>query len=125
MTSRIVGYARHLNRGGKPEFYGVSLLACRTTDLRITKGEAVFIADIMNAKVSLSDIEELRRSPARAWKQYAHSASVVLCANLRFLCSYLRSEPAAFMELVARLLSSEGDGAENPRPVTGLGAGCR
>lgn len=100
VKNHLIGFARLLNRGGKPEFFGVSFLNVPFDSLGITSKEAIFIADIMGTRVSLKKIPELKDALDRFRRERQGSFSFPLYLNLRFLEDYLDSSPNSFLELI-------------------------
>jgi hypothetical protein len=45
-STHLTGYARLLDRGGKPDFYALTILGQRFHDLRIGRSEEMFVAEI-------------------------------------------------------------------------------
>jgi len=99
--AHLIGFARLLNRGGKPEFFGVSFLNVPFDSLRITSKEAVFIADIAGIRVNRKKIQEFKDALNRFRKEREGTFSFLLYLNLRFLEDYLDSSPNSFLELVS------------------------
>jgi hypothetical protein len=99
IKTHLIGFARHLNRGGKPEFFGVSFINVPSDSLRITNKEAVFIADIKDIKVNRVNDQELKASLDKFQKEHQSSFSLLLYINLKFLNDYINSSPDSFIKL--------------------------
>jgi hypothetical protein len=100
VKTHLIGFARLLNRGGKPEFFGVSFLNVPFDKLRITSKETVFIADITGTRVSRKEIPEFKDALDRFRREHEGTFSFLLYLNLRFLEDYLDSSPNSFLELI-------------------------
>jgi len=73
VETRLLGFARLLMRGGKPEFFGVSYVDAPFADLSITRKESVYIADLLGSRVSRSRAEELTSSIDEFRRRHRHS----------------------------------------------------
>jgi len=100
VRTHLIGFARLLNRGGKPEFFGVSFINKPFNSLKITNKEAVFIADIMPIRVNRGSIPEFKNALKRFRSERLNAFSFLLYLNIRFLEDYLDSSPDLFLELV-------------------------
>lgn len=100
VKTHLIGFARLLNRGGKPEFFGVSFLNVPFDSLRITSKETVFIADMMGPRVSRKKTPEFKDALDKFQRERQGSFSFLLYLNLRFLGDYLDSSPNSFLELI-------------------------
>ena len=100
VKTRLIGFARLLNRGGKPEFFGVSFLNVPFDSLRIAGKEAVFIADIMEIRVNRTKIPEFKSAISRFRREHQARFSFLLYLHLQFLTEYLDSSPNALLDLI-------------------------
>ena len=94
VRTQLLGYARVVNRGGKPEFFSVSHIDAPVRDLRVTRKEAFFIADIGAHRVDRSAAAPFAEALIRFESKHAGSCSLSLTLGLRFLRRYLASDPA-------------------------------
>lgn len=100
VRTHLIGFARLLNRGGKPEFFGISFINKPFNSLKITNKEAVFIADIMPIRVNRGSIPEFKNALKRFRSERLNAFSFLLYLNIRFLEDYLDSSPNLFLELI-------------------------
>ncbi|CAG0993689.1 hypothetical protein ANRL3_02962 [Anaerolineae bacterium] len=100
VKTRLIGFSRLLNRGGKPEFFGVSFLNISFDALRITGKEAVFIANIMEIRVNQTNITEFKSALNRFQREHQGRFSFLLYIHLKFLMDYLESSPNFLLSLV-------------------------
>lgn len=101
VNSHVIGFARLLHRGGKPEFFGVSFVNKSSDLLKVTDKEAMFITNIDRIKVNRTEIGELRNNLARFQEEREIAFSFLLYLNFRFLEDYLNSSPESFFELIS------------------------
>lgn len=99
ISSLVTGYARFLNRGGKPEFFGVSYMGVNSQVLRIRPSETVFIADLDPQRVDREDVEVLARFLRSFRENPGNLISLDLHLNLLFLENLLYSSPDDFLRL--------------------------
>ncbi len=99
VRTEIIGYARLLHRGGKPEFFGVSWIYCTMDTLEISAEEALFQSTILrtptardgesipqgNVRKEISDLRDLDGG----------AFSFLLHLNLKFLEEYLKEKKNA------------------------------
>jgi hypothetical protein len=100
VRTRLIGYARLLDRGGKPEFFGVSLLDVPFATLRVTGKEAVFIADIMDIRVNQAKRSEFESALNRFRREHQAGFSFLLSLQLQFLVDTLQASPDSLMGLL-------------------------
>jgi len=100
VETRLLGFARLLMRGGKPEFFGVSYVDAPFADLSITRKESVYIADLLGSRVSRSRAEELTRSIDDFRRRHRHSMSIQLSLHLDFLDDFIRNCPDGLTHLM-------------------------
>lgn len=101
VRTHLIGFARLLNRGGKPEFFGVSFLNVPFDSLRITDKEAVFIANIMDIRVNRTKIPEFKSALNRFRREHQGRSSFLLYLHLQFLIDYLELSPNSLLNLVS------------------------
>ena len=99
--THITGFARFLNRGGKPEFFGVTVVPIRKDELGISIPESVFISrhrwwntgfDAASITSTLDTISD----------EQGHSFSADLHASALFLRDALKSDPKLIEDLAGR-----------------------
>ncbi|MEO0079564.1 MAG: hypothetical protein ABIK44_02655 [candidate division WOR-3 bacterium] len=105
VVTEIVGFVRHVNRGYKPDFFGVSLIGVSSNELRIAKEERWFIADIIATKVTKATAEELGDALEQFRETHEPTFSIVLYLNLCFLLSRLKEDKNLFVKLSKALQS--------------------
>src|SRR5215207_5420508 len=98
----IIGYARLLHRGGKPEYFGVSIVDFSTDRMWVAISERIFThnhdywhLDCFSTEQMLADglnkLIHLRRNS---------SCSILLVLNLKVFLDYLESHSSKFMFLI-------------------------
>jgi hypothetical protein len=107
LDTRIIGFARFVMRGGKPEFFGLTALSAPFSDLKIKRKESVFIADHFGARLDRRTIDEVRRNIHEFRASSEQSFSMPLHLHLRFLDDYLEQSPDDFLRLIARETGGE------------------
>ncbi|MCE5314152.1 MAG: hypothetical protein ABFD49_11960 [Armatimonadota bacterium] len=100
VRTHLTGYARYLNLGGKPEYFGVSIISDDHNRVTVARKEGPFTKDHKMIK--------LRCEPNReAFIQWLNDtfgdveseASFALFLSIRFLQDYIRFTPQAFDEI--------------------------
>lgn len=108
--TRVIGFARWLNRGARPEYFGLSALRVRRSELRISPGERAFVAHHRNEQMNLKDkgefVEQLRTLSAAAGPE---RFSFPLGLGLVLVSEYVESNPDALEEIDKWLSASHGD----------------
>lgn len=105
VKTHLIGFARLLNRGGKPEFFGVSFLDVPFESLKITGKEAVFIANIMEIRINQTNIPEFKSALNRFRREQKGRFSFLLQLHLQFLADYIELSPNLLMELISPKIS--------------------
>lgn len=100
IRTRVIGYARVLNRGGKPEFFGLSYIDRPFSSLRVTRRELPFIADIAPARIDRSSVDALHDALGRYCSQHEHTFSLSLQLNIRFLEERIANDPDGFLGFI-------------------------
>ena len=95
--TRIIGFARMLHQGGKPEFFGITRFEVNETDLKLRRGEFRFIANIESIKVQFMNSQEVVEEIRKFRKKYASQLSCPLYLNLIFLEDFIERDPEAFV----------------------------
>jgi hypothetical protein len=80
VRTEIVGFARILHRGGKPEFFGVSKIGCRKTDMGIPAREEKSAPD----RNILEEIDVLRQTFGGAFSFLMHLNALFLERHLQY-----------------------------------------
>jgi len=99
--THLIGFARNLNRGGKPEFFGVAYIDAPFQSLKVTRKEVMFVSDITEIRIDRSQIEELGKNLKNFRKKKRNLMSFDLYLNLVFLEDYLESCPSLFVDLIS------------------------
>lgn len=107
VQSSIVGFARLLHRGGKPEFFGISYIDLPSTELKVTNKEFEFIAAINNIQIGSADASQLLDALQRYRNGQERSFSILLHLNLLFLEQYVRDFWMDFQGLLKKPLGGE------------------
>jgi len=102
IRTRLIGFARDMDRGGKPEFFGVSCMDIPFESLKIAKDEAVFASDIDGIRNRVSNTEELMEDLARYIRRNRNKMSFPLYLNLTFLIDFLRTYPLLFADMTGK-----------------------
>ena len=103
VRTHLVGFARNLNRGGKPEFFGVSFIDVPFRSLRVTRKEAVLITDIKDIRSEISQIDKLKMNLQKYRNEKYDVMSLALYLNLLFVEDYLGSYPLLFQKLICHI----------------------
>jgi len=99
LMTHIVGYARLLHRGGKPDFFGLSFSTAHSQEVQIKGTEALCMEDYVDHDVAVQTASDhLRR--LHDWYTERPDASLILLLNLKFAADFL---------------ANTGDGALRPR----------
>lgn len=101
VPTRVIGFARLLHRGGKPEFFGVSRLRAPAR-LKVADKETPFIADVRPEDAGAGDVATLLERLARYEADHRGELSFLLYLHFRFLREALAREP----DLLAGLLNA-------------------
>lgn len=104
----VIGFARLLNRGGKPEFFGVSFLDMPFDSLQITNKEAVFIANLMEISINQTNITEFKSAINRFRREQQGRFSFLLYLQLQFLLDYMDSSPDSLLKLISPQMHKPG-----------------
>lgn len=99
--TQLIGYQRQLDRGGKPEFYGVSFLSCAFDELDANAD--VFTADIEGIDLAGAPLESLQEILDAFRDERQTSFSFSLYVNLAFLEHHLAEQPSAVNAWRSRL----------------------
>lgn len=91
MKTHIVGYARLLHRGGKPDFFGISFSKAHSADVRIKGKEPLYMEDFVPHVASSRTVTELEEHLRRIqeWYEGRSETSFILLLNLRFAADFL------------------------------------
>ena len=100
VRTQLVGFCRLLNRGGKPEFFGVSRLGVPRASIKLSHEEALFIADIYETRAYPEQIEHLHKQLERYLNENSLRLSFLLYLNLRFLLDYIKIYPEHLYEFL-------------------------
>lgn len=89
--TKLVGFARLLNRGGKPDFFGVTFLKRTREQLGVRWAERPFIAKIYCRLLSGASARDFARDLQTLLEHEPHTHSFPLHLNLVFLHEYATS----------------------------------
>lgn len=99
VATKVIGFARILTRGGKPEFFGASYVDAPFASVR---REKLFVQDVSEACVRLDSpavaLADLRQVRTRHRARF----SLPLEINLALLEAWLSTDPAAALALIER-----------------------
>jgi 8-oxo-dGTP pyrophosphatase MutT (NUDIX family) len=95
----ILGYARFLHRGGKPQFFGWTPTTIAEHQLRRVRGEKRYVHDHRLVPVDWDDAETWRASLRRFLAESTAQVSVPLHLNLTLLIAWSESDPANWERL--------------------------
>jgi hypothetical protein len=96
--TRIIGFARMLHQGGKPEFFGVTRFNVSHDDLGLRRGELRFIANIESLKVPLTNCTQIVNQFRQFRNEHLRELSCPLYLNLIFLEDFIEQDPQAFIQ---------------------------
>ena len=78
LTTFLIGYARLVDRGGKPEFFGLTFLPVMAREMKVRRAEALFVADHVDHRINrgalLEDIARLREESTGEFTPAMHIA---------------------------------------------------
>lgn len=89
----LIGFARLLNRGGKPEFFGFSIVDAMFHELNIPRAERDFIASIEGIPLDSADIDAVQACLDTFARKNTSGLSPQLHLALRFLGDFLAQFP--------------------------------
>ena len=98
----LIGYARVLFRGGKPQFFGTARLDLEAGEIRARDTKDDLVAGFVMAKLDPSSRDALDRGLAQLAAERRKSLSASLAALLELLRLQLRSKGAEILELLGR-----------------------
>jgi len=107
--TKIIGFSRVLSRGGKPEFFGFTILDIHSKECKLKGAETLLASDIIKTKVNLNSkdfIDTLNKELDGERK-----SSVSLFLNIKFLINFIETHKEDYLERV-RLLDSYHDDAD-------------
>jgi hypothetical protein len=96
--TRIIGFARMLHQGGKPEFFGVTRFDAGPEDLGLRRGELRFIANIERLKALSTTGEQIVDQFRQFRNEHLHGLSCPLYLNLVFLEDFIEQDPQSFID---------------------------
>lgn len=102
--SGLIGFARVVSRGGKPDFFGFSVLRKGKDDIRVRHKERPFIADKKDVKTLLGNAPKFVSYVDKLIKNEKARMSFPLYLNLMFLQAFVKSNTARFREMVKYVL---------------------
>jgi hypothetical protein len=95
----LVGFARNLNRGGKPEFFGVSFINAPFESLGVSKNKEAFTSFNRGIRI---DRKNLLKSVRDYRIEHQNELSFHLFINFIFLENSLESDPWLFEKFFAK-----------------------
>lgn len=95
----ILGFARLLHRGGKPEFFGFTRLAATAEELRRTRAERRFVEGYQTEPIDLTDVATAIASLGEFVAREGPRLSVPLLVAVELLMTWLDEDPAAIDDL--------------------------
>ena len=93
IASRLCGYARILQRGGKPDFFAISRMSKPASALRVRSHERAFVDSHQVVPVDLEDADRLRASLRSIPDRLEGVPSFVLLLALRIVDDLLAERP--------------------------------
>lgn len=99
-STTLTGYVRVLGRGGKPEFFGISLVDVNVAELQIRRQERLFIADVAPLRVDRNSAAAVADALAALERERGGGFALSLTLALELLRRRLRVEPDATMSLI-------------------------
>lgn len=99
-STTLTGYVRVLERGGKPEFFGVSLVDASVAGLQVRRQERLFIADVAPLRVDRRSAADVEAALAAVERERGGAFSLSLTLALELLRRRLRVDPEATMRLI-------------------------
>lgn len=102
INTRLVGFARFLNRGGKPELYGVSVISAPLAELKIEEEERDLVDKIRVVSMSGDDLEAITVAVSNLLEHGKGTLSAALYLNLTFFASALRTNRPLMSKLLKR-----------------------
>lgn len=93
VETRVLGWGRWLERGARPEFFGVSRLACSSDQLRILPAERLYVAEQRGLRVGAVDVTGLLDKHDRSHLGERAGFSMPLYVCLELLRHALADQP--------------------------------
>lgn len=106
LYTQVTGFARFLHRGGKPEFFGITIIPLTKEDIRVRLSEAVFIEKFIVFHTGLDDPAYMKDRLRRIVEEHAPKFSADLHLSIRFALDFLTEAPGVFLNLVKRARNS-------------------
>lgn len=103
VNTRLVGYARFLNRSGKPELYGVSVLGAKLAELKIETAEKDLVDKIRVVAINGTDLNAIANAVQNLLEHGKGTLSPALYLNLTFFSAALRNN----RPLISKLLGTD------------------
>lgn len=103
VRTQVTGFARFVNRGAKPEFFGVSFINQPSQALIITGKEALYIADQDTLRVSRHSLDKFLLSLRYLREKSEAKFSLDMHLSLLFLENYIQKFPKSFVTLAGML----------------------
>ncbi len=101
-STSVTGFARLLHRGGKPEFFGVSVLNVPFNEIALTRQERAFISDHRKLRLDRANPERLHDSVLRLRDDLAEHLSLLLRLALAFLIDEIDGRPQKLETLLLK-----------------------
>lgn len=93
--TELLGFARFVQRGGKPQFCGVTRLSATRDDLRRLGPDRVFVDDYVVHQLDLADSARAAATVRAARTAHSGKVSVPLAVNLELLARWIEQDPDA------------------------------
>jgi hypothetical protein len=99
VRTKVIGFARVVTRGGKPEFFGISYIHAPFSSV---SREKLFVQDVSDACVRVDGASHAVTDLRHVRKRYGDRFSLALEINLTLLERWLVADPLAALDVLAR-----------------------
>lgn len=59
MKTMIIGHARLVERGGKPDFFGITYLDCNFSDIKVSRKEVIQMGEYCHEPIGVNDVQRI------------------------------------------------------------------
>ncbi len=96
----LIGYARYLNRGGLPQFFGISYVNDTDHNFKKKPTESPYVAKVNGQTMDRTAIEKFQADLASFKEHKENNFSFVLWLNIKFLEDFLCQNPVEFIDFL-------------------------
>ncbi len=96
----LIGYARYLNRGGLPQFFGISYVNDTDHNFKRKTGEVPYVVRVDGKAMDRSTVLKFRKDLESYKTSFESNFSFVLWLNFKFLEDFLYKNPDEFIKFL-------------------------